>query len=392
MEPEIIKTSYSALDTFKQCPLKYKFQQIDKIKAPKSKEAIFGNKIHKTLQYFHSTQPISPTLDELLNYLKDIWPEKEENIFLDEQEDMIYFSEAIKILRNYYNHYLKIKDKSTVIDIETRFEVLLEKPPEKCLLRGIIDRIDKTADGIEIIDYKTTKRLPSQQDIDNSLQLSLYCLGLINRWPKFVEQGLEKIKLTFYYLKHQETISTRRTKEQLNDIQEQIWERLAEIEKSDFKPIPSALCGWCGYKNLCPMWKHKYSEQRTVNSEQINKIIEEFLELKKNNQKNNKRLIELKQIINNYLDKEKLERIFGDIGYITRLSLTRYEYELEKIKEILEPLGKWQDVLAVDSIKLKNLIKTLSYSIRKQIEKAKKIDKEYKILKASVKKKKREKS
>ena len=392
MEPEIIKTSYSALDTFKQCPMKYKFQQIDKIKAPKSKEAVFGNKIHKALQYFHSTQPISPTLDELLNYLKDIWPEKEENIFLDDQEDMIYFSEAIKILKNYYNHYLKIKHKFTVIDIETRFEVLLEKPPEKCLLRGIIDRIDKTADGIEVIDYKTTKRLPSQQDIDNSLQLSLYCLGLINRWPKFAEQGLENIKLTFYYLKHQETISTKRTKEQLNDIQEQIWERLAEIEKSDFKPIPSTLCGWCGYKNLCPMWKHKYSEQRTINSKQINKIIKEFLELKENNQKNNKRLIELKQIINNYLDEEKLERIFSDIGYITRLPLVRYEYEMKKIKEILEPLGKWQDVLAVNSIKLKNLIKTLPYPIRKQIEKAKKIDKEYKILKTSIKKKKREKS
>ena len=61
---------------------------------------------------------------------------------------------------------------------------------------------------------------------------------------------------------------------------------------------------------------------------------------------------------------------------------------MEKIKEILEPLGKWQNVLAVDSIKLKNLIKTLPYPIRKQIEKAKKIDKEYKVLKASVKKKK----
>ena len=346
---EIIKTSYSALDTFKQCPMKYKFQQIDKIKAPKSKEAIFGNKIHKALQFFHSTQPVSPTLDELLNYLKEIWPaspsQDKESPFRDEQEDMLYFSEAIKILKNYYNHYVQIKDKFTVIDVETRFEVLLENPKnkdKKCLLRGIIDRIDKTKDNIEIIDYKTTKRLPSQQDIDNSLQLSLYCLGLINRWPQFAEQGLENIKLTFYYLKHQENISTQRTEKQLEDVKEQIWERLAEIEKSDFKPIPSPLCDWCGYKNLCPMWKHKYSEQKTVNSEQIQKVIKEFLELKENNQKNNKRSTELKQTINNYLDQEKLERVFNETGYITRLTQIRYNYDIDKIKKALGPLDKWR--------------------------------------------------
>lgn len=353
---QAFRTSYSALDTFRQCPQKYKFQQIDKIKAPKSKEAVFGNKIHKTLQYFHSKHPVSPTLDELLNYLKDIWENK---IFQDEQEDMIYFSEAIKILKNHYNNYLKIKDKFTVIDTETRFEVLLENPQnkkQKCLLTGIIDRIDKTNDGIEVVDYKTTKKLPSQQDIDSSLQLSLYCLGLINRWPQFAEQGLNNIKLTFYYLKHQEAINTKRTKEQLNSVKEQIWERLAEIEKSDFKPIPSSLCDWCGYKNLCPMWKHKFSKK--VDDKEIQNAIKEFLGLKENNQKNNKKLTELKEIINNYLDQEGLERVFGENGYITRLTQIRHDYDMNKMKKALGSLDKWL------------------------------IEKKYTVLKASVKKQK----
>lgn len=387
-ETKIIKTSYSALDAFKQCPMKYKFQVIDKIRAPKSKEAVFGNKIHKALQYFHSTQPISPTLDELLNFLKESW---ESDIFQNEQEDMIYFAEAIKLLKNYYNQYLKNKDKFTVLDTETRFEVLLENPEnkqEKCLLTGIIDRIDKTENGIEIIDYKTTKRFPAQQDIDNNLQLSLYCLGLINRWPQFVKQGLDNIKLTFYYLKHQEIVSSKRTEEQLDNVKEQIWGKLAEIEKSDFKPIPSSLCDWCGYRKICPMWKHLYKEQLSIDDEQIKKIINEFFELKETNSKNNKRLNELKEIIEKYLDKEKLERVFGEFGYVTRLPLIRYEYETDKIKEVLEPLGKWQDVLTVDSEKLKKITKMLPFKIRKQIEKAKKVKKEYKILRTTSKKKK----
>jgi len=398
---QTFRTSYSALETFRQCPQKYKFQVIDKIKAPKLKEAVFGSIIHKTLKFFHSKSSIPPTLDEFLNYYKDIWPafsiDKEPKLFQSQEEDMIYFAEGIKILKNYYQYFLKNQSKSIILNTEVRFEILLEKPfpmleaqpptsEKNCVLVGIIDRIDKTKDGIEIIDYKTAKRLPIQRDVDNNLQLSLYCLGLIKSWPQFAKRGLENIKLTFHYLKHQETISTKRTWEQLENVKKQVWERIAEIEKDDFKPIPSNLCDWCGYKNICPMWKHKYSEQKTVDDEQINKIIKEFLELKEQNQINNKRLTELKELINNYLNQEKIERVFNKMGYITRLSQVHYKYDINKIKEILKPLGRWEDVLTINTEKLKKLIKTLPYSTRKHIEKAKEIKKEYTILKTSIKK------
>lgn len=387
MENKIIKTSYSALDTFRQCPLKYKFSVIDKIRVPKTKEAVFGNKLHETLQFFHKKSLLSPTLDELLNYLKENW---QSDIFQDEQEDMIYFSEAIKILKNYYENYLRIKDRFTVLDTETRFEVILENPEnkeEKCLLTGIIDRIDKTKDGIEVVDYKTAKRFPPQEEVDNALQLSLYCIGLMNRWPEFAKNGPESIKLTLYFLKHNESISTKRTLDQLESIKKQTWEMLKQIEKSEFQPIPSALCDWCGYKRLCPMWKHLYKEQTTIDDEQIKKIVDEFFQLKLANTQNNKKLNELKKIIEDYLNKESVERVFGENGYITRLPLIRYEYDERRIKEILEPFGKWYDVLGVDTDKLKTVAKTLPPQIKKEIEKAKKPDKEYKILKASKSKK-----
>lgn len=370
-DTEIIKTSYSALDTFKQCPLKYKFQVIDKIKTLKTKEAVFGDKLHKALQYFHSKQfsPASPaggpTLDELLNYLKEIW----DSTIFPGDEDMIYFSEAIKILKHYYEHYLKIKDNFTVLGTETRFEVLLENPKnkdEKCLLAGIIDRIDKTKDGIEIVDYKTTKKLPSQEDVNNSLQLSLYCLGIINRWPQFAEQGIEKIKLSFYYLKHQETITTHRTKQQLDHIQEKIWAQLAEIGKSEFQAIPSALCDWCGFKKLCPMWKHLYKEQISIDDEQAKKVVNEYFQIKEQNSQNNKKLDELQEIIETYLNKEHIERVFGDSGYITRLAQIRKgNYDMKKLEE---------------------LVKTLPSPIQEQFKSIKKSDKEFTTLKISKKK------
>ncbi len=385
---QIFRTSYSSLQTFRQCPQKFKFQEIDKIKAPKSKEAVFGNKIHEALKFFHSKYPVSPTLDELLNYYKDIW---DTTPFANQEEDIIYFSEGIRMLKNYYQYFLKeFKNNSIVLDTESRFEVFIENPEtkQKCIIAGKIDRISKLQDGtIEVIDYKTAKKLPSQSNADFDLQLSIYCLGTLLRWPYLAKQGIENIRLAFYYLRHGEIIITKRTEKQLEEAKNEIWDMLAKIDKAKFKPIPSALCDWCGYKEICPMWKNLYRKEISLNDEQIANIVNEFFALKETNSKSNERLNELKKIIENYLNKEKIERVFGKTGYITRLPLIRYGYELEKLRKILEPLEKWVDILDVDVAKLKTVIKTLPHSVRKQIERTKKIEKEYTVLKASTKKK-----
>jgi len=384
MTTNIIRTSYSALETYKQCPQKYKFRMIDNLRAPKTKEAVFGNNIHEALRYFHSTQPVSPTLDDLLNHLKDNW---QSDIFIDQEEEMIYFSEAIKMLKNYYQYFLENKNKFTVLDTESRFEININNPSnksQKCTLVGKIDRIDKLSDGtIEVIDYKTAKRLPSQNEVDNNLQISLYCLAVFLRWPHLKIKKSDSIKLSFHYLKHGEVLSTKRSRSELDEAVNEIWERINEIEKEKFKPIPSALCDWCGYKQICPMWKHKFNEQQTVNNEQINEIIDEFIKIKKESRANNKRLNELKEIINNYLNKEGMERIFSNSGYITRSSLTRYKYDISKIKAVLEPLKKWQDVITVDTVKLNKILKLLPKKVVREIEKNKN-KKEYTTLKATL--------
>jgi len=297
----------------------------------------------------------------MVNHIKEIWDNEP---FLDEQEEMIYFGEAIKILKNYYNSYTKLQKKPIVLDTETRFEIVLESKGEKCLLAGIVDRIDKLDNGIEIIDYKTTKRLPAQKEIDDSFQLSLYCLGLKERWPHYFKD-LNNVKLTFYFLKHQEALTTKRTQEQLDLVEKQVWEKLKKIDKSDFQPTPSALCDWCGYRKMCPMWKHLYKEQTSLDDQQAEKAVNEYLDLKEQNSKNNKKINELKEIIQAYLEKQELGRVFGESGYITRLIQKRSGYDIKKLEEI---------------------IRTLPQPIQDKLEKAKKQEKEFITLKVSKKK------
>ncbi|MCW1949262.1 MAG: PD-(D/E)XK nuclease family protein, partial [Candidatus Shapirobacteria bacterium] len=66
-----MRLSYSALETFQSCPFKYKLQEIDKIKAPKSKEAVFGSTVHSTLKFIHTPGILSPTLDQAMEHFQN---------------------------------------------------------------------------------------------------------------------------------------------------------------------------------------------------------------------------------------------------------------------------------------------------------------------------------
>ncbi len=374
-----MRISYSALDTFQTCPLKYKFSEIDKIKAPKSKEAVFGSTVHSTMKFIHTPGILSPTLDQAMEHFQNSWNPA---VFDDENEERAAFSQGIKIIQDYYQK--NNPANFNIVDLESRFQIEIGKDEDKHIVSGIIDRIDKTEDGYEIIDYKTTKKMPSQDKVDNDLQLSVYLNAFLSRYPKEIE-NLDKIKVSLYYLKHGVKLTSQRTLEDLQRSQQLFLDTIKIIEKGKFNPIISPLCDWCGYQDRCPMWKHKFKELRKIDTDEINAAISEFIELKSAITITKDRLAKLQEDITHYMDQEGVDRVFGGNGIIAQTLRKTYKYDEKKLKEILEPLDKWEDVLKVDGIALRNILGVLPLETRVSVEKAKVIDKETKSL--TVKKK-----
>jgi len=366
-----MNTSYSALDTFLICPLKYKYSQIDRIKTPKSKEMVFGTLIHNTLKLVHTPGILSPTPEQALDYFSKNWNAE---VFADEIEERAAFSQGVAMIQDYYkkNDIAKIN----IIDLESRFQVEMGVEGDKHIISGIIDRIDKTEDGYEIIDYKTTRKLPSQEKVDNDLQLSIYLAAFLKRYPKEFE-NLDKIKVSLYYLKHGVKLSSQRTLEQVKKSEELMLDLISQIGKSKFEPTLSGLCDWCGYQNICPMWKHKFSKVEQVDIDSV-KIIEEYIALKDEIRSKSDRVGELQEKLNEYMDRENVDQVFGDVGRILRTIRKTYKYDKDKLRSILEPLDKWEAVLKVDGVALKNILGVLPYEARKGAESAKEVDKESK--------------
>ncbi|NOY35598.1 MAG: PD-(D/E)XK nuclease family protein [bacterium] len=370
-----MRISYSALNTYKTCPLQFKFQTLDKIRAPKNIEMVFGTAVHSALNFMFERTPLYPTLDEIIDFFCVNWDEKTQ-IFSDEEfaeKKKVYREEGVKLLKNFYKKNQPWNFNA--IDLETRFEVELEDPKtkEKHSLTGIIDRVDKNMDdeSYEIIDYKTSKKMPSQDIVDQDLQLSIYHMGLLKRWPHLDPQ---KIKLSLYFVKHGEKISTSRSAKQLEETKQLILETINEINEraanhNDFPPHPSALCDWCGYRQMCPMWKHLYktpdAEHKT--QEDIEPVVREYFDIKEQSQQNKERLDELKTVIYGFMDDQKIERVFGEEGYVTRTTRESVSYDTEKAKEILEPINKWSEVLSADEKKLEKLLADLPEDARQKL-------------------------
>jgi len=381
-----MRISYSALETYKTCPLKYKFQNVDRIKTPKSKEAVFGTILHSTLNFIHTPSMLPPTAEQALDYFSRNW---NSDVFENELEERSAFSQGVQMIQDYYKK--NDPTKTNIVDLESRFAIEIDtkiaqnetEKIQKHVVAGIVDRIDKTEDGYEIIDYKTTKKMPTQEKVDNDIQLSVYLQAFLKRYPKEIE-NLDKIKVSLYFLKHGVKLTATRTLEQLEKINALFLEVIKKIEEGKFEAQINPLCDWCGYQNICPMWKHKFKEVRKIDTEEVNKAIQEYIDNKSQVASLKSKVAELEERISEYMDQEGVERVFGENGVIARTLRKTYKYDEKKIREILEPLNKWEDVLKVDGIALKNILGVLSFDAKKEIESAKVVDKESKSF--SVKK------
>lgn len=384
-----MRTSYSALDTYKQCPQKYKFQEIDRIPFPKGKEAVFGTIIHGTLRFMFERGPLYPTLDQVQEHFRTRLAERK-SLWVNNEEYALWHEEGTRMLKNFYAK--NAPWNFSVIDLESKFEVLLldEQNGETHILVGKIDRIDKLPDGnYEIIDYKTSRKLPSQEKVDKDLQLSIYSLGLQKKWPHLQP---EHIGLSLYFLKHGEKLSTVRTVEATEATKREVLGTISEISKKTstgerFEPAPSPLCDWCPYKPMCPAWKHLYhtNDQRPTTND-IQPILKDYFIYARQKDAAEEKIAELKKKIREYMEQEGYDRVFGEDGYVSRSLQKRFAHNFEKVRAILEPLGKWEEILTADEKKLKAMLKTLPPHVRQDIESLKVLTKEFTVLTTSAKK------
>lgn len=237
--------TYSNLQMFDICPLHYRAKAILNIPTPVAAVQSFGISLHNTLYRFYREVQDSknPTKASLLEMLKKEWISDGYENKKHEQER---YSQAESILNNFYDNECNPAVKPLALELPFSFTL---KNGVKVF--GKIDRVDKkVGDGIEIIDYKTGEDNPKAQKA-HELQLAMYALAATRVKDEVLNRDPKDITLTLQFLDGNTKKSMTFTKEDLEKLENELVERIEEIENSDFKCSKNVLCLNCEYKMLC---------------------------------------------------------------------------------------------------------------------------------------------
>ncbi len=236
--------NYSNLQMFDICPLHYKAKVILNIPTPKSFVQSFGISLHNTLYDFYKEvrEGYTPTLPEFKKMFDKEWISEGYDNKKHEKER---YEQGLKILKTFYKSECHPPVKP--LGIELNFSFLLKNGVK---VSGKIDRVDKKGKGIEIIDYKTGEDNPKAQEA-HELQLAMYALAATRVKDEILNRKPEDITLTLYFLEGGTKKSMTFTKEDLDRFEDELLEKIKEIENSDFKCSGNVLCLNCEYRMLC---------------------------------------------------------------------------------------------------------------------------------------------
>lgn len=249
--------SYSQIDTFQTCPLKYRFRYLLSLPSLPSSALNFGICIHNTLRDFYkllkeqaqgeTLSIVSLEYEMYLKRLYDIYektwiPYGYDSRFHEQArkdagwKSLEIFLETTFAAAKINNGKLKLP-----IALEQSFKLHIGN----VFFNGRIDRLDQLDDGTyEVIDYKTGSS-GRKSEIDKDLQLSLYALACRD------SLNLPVSKLTLWFLEENVRISTTRDEKQLSALKQELLKIIDKLRDGDFAATPGHHCGYCDYRGIC---------------------------------------------------------------------------------------------------------------------------------------------
>ena len=247
-----VMLSASDIDTYRTCPLKYKFARVFRIPQEPTIHQRFGIVVHQVLERFHAgsgsvsavsgssgSSASSGSLSELLGLLDASW---RRGGFGESEEERQLRGKAAAALAQYHARFQS--SESEPMWFERAFSFKLGPH----LLRGRVDRIDRLPGGeYELIDYKTGRPKSPVQLVDD-VQLSLYAVGAREAW------SLEASQQAYYYVLDDQKVSVPVDRQDRFAWIEEVTMEVADgILSQGFEPTPSfAACSVCDYRLVCP--------------------------------------------------------------------------------------------------------------------------------------------
>jgi putative RecB family exonuclease len=250
--------SWSAISTFRTCPLKYRFRYVDGLPEESVSSAlVFGTGIHSAVEQHYqailSGDP-KPDLDALLFAYRSAWlPHDPDAIQFGSSETRASLDGLAARMLTAFLNSPAASVQGRVLGVEEEIRgMLVQGVPD---LYGRVDLLTEDSNSLVVTDIKTSRgKWSAEQVEDSGEQLLLY-----SHLASEIAPG-KKIATRFLVLtktkepvveEHVREVEPAAVKRALAGV-ERVWRA---IESGVFYPSPSTMnCFSCGYRAACRAW------------------------------------------------------------------------------------------------------------------------------------------
>ena len=245
--PRHLSPSSAAL--FDQCPRRWRLRYVEKLVEPAGEAALVGTFAHRVLELLLAEPAHRRTQEQAKAIARSVWPDTERHpdfqaLGLDEAASRAFRWQGWLAISGLWHH----EDPCTVDVAATERHVRAELDGVPFL--GVVDRLDRCADGLVVTDYKSGRPPSRRFEHDKLNQVLLYAAAVA------AADGQTPARARLVYLGQQgrviEATATPEATAAAVASLRATWELLSEAVASDeFEPSPGPLCGWCPFAAQC---------------------------------------------------------------------------------------------------------------------------------------------
>ena len=234
--------SAAKLQTYYRCPRAYYYRYERKLpSAAFFGSAVLGTSLHQALAHIYNDWHYQESIPRL-EWVEYCWNQQMRDL------SSKHIEEGRAILRRYYYDFIANHGSlRKPVAVEGRIQGMLRVQNLEFILSGRYDRLDYLDDGLELIDYKSTKEVHTVDPDDMDLQIGLYYLALEQRYRRSLK------RLSLIYLRTGDKVCFDATpfhKERVKTTVSDLAMQLRHDRK--WNPFPGEQCDRCAYARYCP--------------------------------------------------------------------------------------------------------------------------------------------
>jgi len=244
--------SYTKLDTYAGCPLRFKRKYIEKLPEALSEALERGIAVHEIVAAYVK-HCLENGVQTDLDYLRSVQGT----------------DEVMEILETYASTHLIEPGDYTI-------EEMWKVPLGPWTFWGKVDQLKADDGAVVITDLKTDHKIRSQTDIDKDPQLRTYAWMASLKYPL-----AQEFHCAIDFVRYGVTRETTYTREDMPAIEKRISSQIEEIEADrKYEAVPGLTCGYCSYTDRCPAVTHGGGIEVIASADDAGRAAAELIALK----------------------------------------------------------------------------------------------------------------